>query len=240
MIQFLLDFIFPRLCLGCARNLERNLGARSLGRDNPVEAICETCFRKINFSSGLLCGKCFARIPEGKKICHKDFPYILGAASLYEDEIVRKLIYGLKFQCIKEAGVSLARILLQFARSVPVKWENFIVIPTPLSATRERTRGFNQSEIIGRFFAQQIKIPIYTDVLTRVKHTRPHSEIGDHKKRFENITGCFSVIHQEVIAKKNVVLVDDVSTSGATFTEAARTLKNAGVKNIIALAVARA
>lgn len=227
MIDFLLDLVFPPKCLNC--------GDKS-GREN----ICKDCFLKIPINKTLFCGKCFARIPASKKICHQNFPYLLGAAASYDEKAVKNLILALKFKFIKSAALPLGNLLANYFEKISTLKDEFAIIPIPLSRKRQRQRGFNQSELIADAFAAKTKIPLKKGILTKIKETKPQTETKSLNERLLNVQGCFRISAPEKLREKNIILIDDVTTSGATFLEAATVLKKAGVKKIIALAAARA
>lgn len=226
-LDSLFNLIFPPLCLNCREIIENNA------------AICDGCLLKIALNQTLFCGKCGARLPDNKKVCHKDFSYLLGTAASYGDEILKNLIHGLKFQFVKSAARPLGQLLVQYTEKLGLPIGNFSVLPIPLSNRRLKERGFNQSELIANVFADHFQLPLETNCLARVKNTVPQSETRNLIERRENVKGCFSLVNDALIWNKNIILIDDVTTSGATLFEAATVLKNAGARKIIALAVAR-
>lgn len=228
LLDFFINIIFPSRCLHCGINTEQG------------KPICEACFKKISVNRTLFCGKCGSRLPNQKKICHKDFPYTLGAAGSYGNEVVKNLIHGLKFKFIRSAAAPLGEILTAYARAIDIPLEKFVVMPIPLSKERLRSRGFNQSELIAKVFADNFKLPMDPSSLARLKHAKAQSETKGIFERMQNVRGNFFVRNPEKINGKNIILVDDVITSGATMLEAATTLKNSGAKKILALAAARA
>jgi len=225
--DFILNFIFPNRCLNCLKPLKEGV-------------ICQECFNKIEINDALYCGKCHARLPNGKKICHLDQPYILGAASNYDNEIVKNLILALKFKYIKKAALPLSLVMLDYLNKLNLDIKDFIVIPIPLSKKRLRSRGFNQSEILAKIIADKLQLPIDTYSLCREKDTKPQSEILNLKDRISNLENAFKIIKSENIKDKNILLIDDVSTTGSTLFSAASLLKKSGAKKIIALTVAKA
>ena len=226
-IQFFTDLFFPRICLACRRRIDSGV-------------LCPVCFGGIIVCDAFSCGKCHARLPDAKAICHFDFPYILGAAGSYDDQAVQALIHHLKFRSIKEAAVPLAELMVRFASRTPLDLKKYIVVPLPLSRARLRARGFNQAELIARHFATTLALPLEVGTLVRAKHSKPQSETKSAAERKENVRGSFTVKNPETIAGKNILLIDDVTTSGATFHEAALALKSAGAKKIVAIAAAKA
>ncbi len=236
IIKSIFNLIFPPKCVSCEKQTKQDT------------AICETCFSGISLNQTLFCGECRARLPEGKKICHKDTPYVLGAAAQYEDGAVKALVHALKFRYIKDAGSALGELITTYAASVETilknvetEKENVIVIPIPLSKKRLRSRGFNQSEIIARVFAKKYGLTLKTDYLMRTKDTKPQSETRGRAERLENIRGCFAVQNESLFSTKDtIILIDDVITSGETVRAAAEELKGAGAKRIIALVASKA
>lgn len=223
-----LNLIFPSKCLGCGKNLESN------------SVICEECLSKVRVNQTLFCGRCLARLPETKKICHRDFPYTLGAAASYGDETVKKLIHALKFQYLKAAAEPLGNLLVSYVEPLKLNIKNFTVVPLPLSSRRLKERGFNQSELIAKIFTSRFRLPLETNCLVRSRNSKPQSETKTLEERLKNVRECFGIKKPEAISGKNVILMDDVVTSGATLYEAANALKSAGVRKIVALTVAKA
>ncbi len=221
----LLDILFPVHCLGCKEK-----------RDG---ILCQRCFSQISVNKTFFCGKCRLRLADGKRVCHKDFPFLLGAATSYSNDLVKKLIRLLKFNFVKDAAVPLGDILRFYVSKSGFELKNFVVVPIPLSAKRLRERGFNQSELVAKNFAESLGLEINTAAFVRIKNSKPQSEARDTRERMEGVRGCF-IVKNESLAGKNILLVDDVITSGSTMTEAAKTLKSAGARKIIALAVAMA
>lgn len=224
----LVDIIFPSLCLNCRE------------KTSDGSAICEFCFKNIPINNAFFCGKCRARLPENKKICHQSFPYVLGAAGDYQNGNLKSLIHGLKFRFIKKAAEPLAEILANYVEKIPWSPDKFIVIPIPLGHRRLRQRGFNQSELIAEIFARRLDLPAEKRILIRAKNTAPQSETKNLEERNGNVKGCFLVVKPESIAGRNIILIDDVTTSGATFLEASLALKEAGARRIVAMAAAKA
>jgi ComF family protein len=222
------DLIFPVYCLGCGKNLKNG------------NFLCPDCFLKININKTLFCGKCRARLPENKKICHLDFPYTLGAATSYSDEAVKELIHNLKFNGARRAAKPLGEILIKYLKGLDFNLESFLVIPVPLGKKRLRSRGFNQAELLAQEVSAYFNILVASNALVRNKETKPQTELKSFDERFSNLEESFFVSDEKIISNKNILLIDDVSTSGATLSAAASALKKSGAKKIIALVVALA
>ena len=227
--NFFGDVFFPPACVECGDSL-------------PSGVICDACRQSIDMFDTLFCGTCSARLPDQKKICHKDTPFLLGAAGAYDDEPLRAIIHALKFQGITYAAKPLAAILARYVARLKLMpgLHDYVVAPMPLSSQRARARGFNQSALIARPFAAALGLPFDDHLVSRIEHRKPQSDTEDIFERRENIKGCFAPTPGADVQNKKIVLVDDVTTSGTTFTEAARALKTAGAKKIFALACAKA
>lgn len=229
----LINMIFPTLCVHCKRYTGR-------------EPLCRFCFESIELNATLFCGACRARLPEGANACHAGFPYLLGAATNYDNDAVQSAIRSLKFRYIRRLGPLLGALLARYATRVPAlsrrveKKGRVAVVPVPLSSARIRERGFNQSELIAESFAAQAGVGLSLSSLRRIRHTKAQSETKSREERRNNVSGCFAIQDPRALAGKTVFLVDDVITSGATAEEAARELKRAGAREVIALIVAKA
>jgi len=223
-----LDLVFPRVCLVCRSKLTNET------------ALCAKCAAELQPHTSLFCGTCRARLPTFKKICHEDTPYLLGAAGDYHNVILRTLLHALKFENIKDAAGPLSQFLLIYLRALSLDLKDWLVLPIPLHPARERARGFNQALLLAKNVAENLELPILDKTLERAKHTRPQIELHDHALRQANLENAFRVEDADPIRARNILLVDDITTSGATLRTAARTLRQAGARKIIALAVTKA
>ena len=226
-LQFLADVFFPCSCVSCGKGLAR-------------EVICRHCFESIPVNGSFFCATCKARLPSGKKICHTGTPYILGAAGLYAHPTVKILIHDLKFRGVRAAADPLAGLLARYFMRCRMDLTNSVIIPIPLSKRRECERGFNQAGELARRTGEKIGLPFDARLLARTRDTLPQTETAGAAERRLNVAGCFFVPVPTAVARRNIILIDDVTTSGATLGEAARTLKKAGARTILAVAAAMA
>ncbi|MEW6408364.1 MAG: ComF family protein [Patescibacteria group bacterium] len=226
--ELILDILFPPLCLNCQKHLE-----------DKNELICKQCLLSIKLNNTLFCPVCRARLAENKRICHYDSPYLLAAAGNYDDPVLQNLIHYFKYQSFENLAPILGEIITRYIENCKLKIENFIIIPIPLHPLRERERGFNQARLIAEFAARNLNLEL-ADELKRVKNNRPQVKLRNIEARAKNMINCFKIKNYEKIKGKNILLVDDVFTSGATMNEAIAILKANGAKRIIALVSAKA
>jgi ComF family protein len=157
---------------------------------------------------------------------------------------LRDLIHLLKYQLVRPAAAVLGRMVAEtIAGLEPTLPSGLIeVIPVPLHVRKRAQRGFNQSELIARAALKQLARPerfqISTDVLVRHRETESQIGLTRHQRR-ENLRGAFAVTDPQRLAKRDVLLVDDVFTSGATASECARVLRRAGANRVWVATVVR-
>ena len=234
LIRTILDIIFPPLCVGCKTTLK-----------DTAEPVCTTCKNNISLQDAFYCSECHKRMPAisgriKKCLCKNSF--ILGSATFYTPGTTQELIKLLKYKGITSAAPVLGDLLAQFIARSGISLKNFLVIPIPLAKQRERERGYNQSELIAKSFIKKVELPesvLLSSALTRQKNTKPQTEMASWQERVKNVRGMFRVAQPENIKGKSIVLVDDVYTSGATSREAVATLKAAGARRVVVLAVAK-
>jgi ComF family protein len=166
----------------------------------------------------------------------------------YANPAVRELIHALKYGGLRAAAEPLVSVLAEYLSASLKNHPNFagnsIIIPIPLHPGKERERGFNQALIIAEGLKDRMEnfqeTPLVSGCLFKKESTGSQTEQKDCAAREENVRGSFGLRDMELISGRNVFLIDDVFTSGATMREAARILKSAGAKKIVAVTVARA
>lgn len=210
-IDTLLEYLFPPKCAGC----------NTIGFE-----LCEKCIHHIRNSH-----------PKTIKTVYVGFSY--------QDPIVKRTLKALKFKKRKQLGKILGELLFEkisedlYEERAFTLMNEIIIIPIPLSRQRFNERGFNQSEIIARGFAScDTTMHIDTSILLRTRHSTPQSNISLKRERLSNIQGVFKVKKIETLKGKTCILFDDIVTTGATLNEAAKSLKESGVKKIIFVSVA--
>ncbi len=223
-IKIILDVFFPFLCISCKTHIKPNADV------NGQAPICEYCFKSI--------------IIKGF-IDNTGSPLKVLSIGNYSDETLRNLIHAFKYEKRKSADKIFARLIDKYLMAVnlanSIDLKNTIIVPVPLYPKKERQRGFNQAEVIAKHLSNQLKTPLRTDIIKRVRNTAPQISLRDNKEREENLKDSFALNkNAPQLADKNIIIVDDVYTSGATIKEAARVLKKLKPKSITAFVIAKA
>ncbi len=218
--------------------------------------VCEDCLRTVTPIEGSVCGICRERIPApavlaneaGESccaVCRETSPASCKAVAYgsYEGGL-RELIHLLKYQGVKPAASVLGRMLAEVVAGLrPCFGEGLpVIVPVPLHPSKLRERGFNQSEMIARAAVKLMhegkQFVIRPEVLQRRRPTV--SQIGlTRPQRQENMRGAFVVGVPDEITEREVLLVDDVLTTGTTASECARVLRRAGATRVWVATVAR-
>ena len=156
---------------------------------------------------------------------------------------LRELIHLLKYNGVRPAAAVLGRMLAEAMASLRSDFEQppILVVPVPLFKGKRRLRGFNQAELIAQAALKQLKderLQIRVDLLQRIRDT--HSQIGltSHQRR-ENLRGAFAVECTAEITGRDIILLDDVYTTGTTATECARVLRRDGARQVWVATAAR-
>ena len=157
---------------------------------------------------------------------------------------LRDLIHVLKFEQVRPAAAVLGRVLAEtianLEQAMPVG--TIVVVPVPLHTSKQAQRGFNQAEMIARNALKQLSRPkrfdLSTGVLLRRRDTESQIGLTSHQRR-ENLRGAFAVSDPTRIVNRDILLVDDVYTTGTTASECSRVLLRAGAARVWVATVAR-
>jgi ComF family protein len=222
-----LTLAYPQVCAICDRSVEQ----RRFG------VACETCWKgtRIFTDEERICLKCGVPGPACGRCVELVFT-AARAAGKYEGAL-RESVLLLKRQPYVPPHVE--RLLMDVVRREPLSFSTRVV-PVPLHPKRLKTRGFNQASIIGQTVSKSLKLPLDEVSLVRVSSTEKYRAGMDAKGRHDTVSGAFEVSHPRLVAGENILLVDDVFTTGATVSACAETLMAAGANNVFVLTIGRA
>lgn len=233
---FLLDLVYPPSCLVCRKAVAAH------------GALCAACWQDIAFierpfcerlgtpferdlgQSGLISPEAAANPPVFRRA---------RAVARYDSEKARSLTHRLKYHDRLELAGPMGRWMVRAGAELLAEAD--LLIPIPLHRLRLFVRRFNQSAALARIVSRESGVPVETLALQRVKATTPQVGLS-RAQRAANLSGAFRVDPERagLIAGRNVVLVDDVLTTGATANAAARALLKSGAAQVDLLVFARA
>ena len=201
----LLDLLFPPKCILCHRLL----------------ADCETD----------LCHDCRHNAPEVNREKRKLEFIAHWTALWYYRENVRDSIHRYKFNDVRCYAEPYARLLAMKLYDAEFTKDIHVITWAPVSFLRKFKRGYDQSQLLAVALGKELGIPVMR-LLKKHRHTRAQSKLKNHSARRANIQGAYSAVNIPEIKGKNILLVDDVLTTGATCSECARILQTAGAKSV--------
>ncbi len=220
-----LSLFLPRLCLGCRAHLVR-------GED----VLCMECLlsmartdfhlRRDNMLEQSFWGRCHVERA--------------AAFSVYNrGSRIRKLIHSLKYDGRKEIGKMLGELYGSTLAGSGFMEGIEMIVPVPLSAERQRQRGFNQSECFAQGLSASCRVPVRNDILLRTGRSESQTRRGRYE-RWENVEGLFTVRKPSEITGKHLLVADDVITTGSTMEACVNALLEAGGERISVVALAAA
>lgn len=242
IFDYLLDLLFPKFCLACGKN--------------DADYVCDKCFPKTGLMKTEKCPVCegnslFGETHHGCKTAEGIDGMTVAAD--FNNKIVQKLIHEFKYQ----GNFAIADCLVEkFLRGKLIRRGEFLYLPQgqvityiPLHPDKERKRGFNQSEILAKKIGKILNLPV-VNLLKRTVYNVPQMSVKEKKDRMKNVEGIFhpsplavargyGVASSFLQNNHNIILVDDVATTGATIFECVKILKQNGAKFVWGVVVAR-
>lgn len=221
-ITEILDFFLPRFCPCCKIKLI-----------SCEKFICTSCFNKIKRAD-----ESRLRFEFNKKFSNQEI--ISGFTSLFlfeKDKELQHLIHSLKYNGKFLIGSFLGELLGTKIKNELENWNISLILPVPLHQLKKAERGYNQSFYISKGLSKKINIPAGSGIIKRKKYTQSQTKMNLLERK-ENMEKAFKVKSRKKITGKNILLIDDVITTGATITECGKVLLNAGADQVYAASVA--
>jgi ComF family protein len=232
------DAFYPRVCVYC----------ESLS-DDQGPFLCAPCRDSIVLVADPCCHRCGFPADISYDYPHPEFEcglcrkgsFVFDRArslGLYESAL-KQLIHHFKYRKQPGAMKEIAPLIEAYFPKPSETYEGFHVVPVPLHSNKLLERGFDQSYLIAQSVAGRMQLPLYDHLLTRIKPTESQTRKKKHA-RLENMRGAFQVNPSSAVTGKDILLVDDVFTTGATVNEAAKVFKKAGAGRVYVFTLARA
>ena len=225
-----LDLVFPPRCVSCDRFgafICENCLDEGTGADPPR---CPICWMPSREAAG-------GPTPRPTCVrCRAVRPSFIAARSVFVyAAAARDAVHALKFRGLSAIAPTMAGLMAERL----VKWSPPVdcIVPVPLAAGRRRERGYNQSELLAKELSRLTAIPVDQRALVRPDSASPQYRLADREERRRNVSAAFRAGRR--VPQGNVLLVDDVMTTGATLDACARVLLEAGAGPVFALTFAR-
>ncbi len=216
--------LFPKWCVGCGKE---------------GEFICCSCREGLVRVSPPLCPQC-CRPQPSSRLCPSCLSWkaaIDGIRSPFRFEgIIREAILQLKYRNLSALSETLAELLSDFPTTNPMPGE--VLVPVPIYRKRLRERGYNPSSLLAQKLSKLTSLPMVDHSLTRQRHALPQTQTKTVAERRNNVAGAFTCRDQR-LTDRQVLLIDDVATSGATLDACAVALKATGASSVWGLTLAR-
>jgi ComF family protein len=230
-LQPFLDLFFPPICMACRKSLSGSL------------SLCDSCAMEIRYLHTPLCVRCgaiFAAADGEDHLCGSCLsnppPFSMARGVVLYAPPVSNLLHRLKYGTDRTVLSTVTHIAVKFDFTAFSSCD--LIVPVPLHPIRLRERGLNQSLILAHIFFPKKTKKIFPHILMRTRDTIPQTSLNGNKRR-RNLRGAFTVKRERDISGQVVCLVDDVFTTGTTVCECARTLLQAGAKDVKVITMAR-
>ena len=218
----LFDLILPRFCCSCKTKLLTN-----------EDTICQICFCKIQPASEDRLKSEFERKFLNKNIISDFFaPFVFE-----KDKELQHAIHALKYDKKFPVGIFLGKVLAAEIKSSKTNWKFDLIIPIPLHQLKKAERGYNQAYYIAKGVGKIFKVKVSDRSVKRIKYTESQTTMNLNERE-ENISGAFKVKWNTQVRGKNILLLDDVITTGATISECGKILLEAGASKVYAASIA--
>lgn len=217
--QVFLEVLFPPVCLNCRAYLPQ---------EERADLLCSPCLGGIKLYSNIF-------YPEPR--------FSLLALASYENAALRELLHYFKYNGFLACQAPLEKLVLKWLEInrplIPnILTPNSCLVPIPLHKSRLRKRGFNQAELVAQILSRHLGLTVEKKLLERVRDTKSQTKMQNAKERQENVKNSFRLKGEP--QSENIILVDDIFTSGSTMMEAVKTCRQAGIKEVKAFVVAKA
>ena len=219
-----LDLLYPKWCLGCGKE---------------GDFICHSCCQSLPRMVPPLCPRC-GRPQPSSVFCPNCVSWqaaIDGIRAPFQfDGVIRQAIHQLKYRNLRALAEPLAKLLGDYLSTNPIPGK--VLVPVPLHPKRLRERGYNQSRLLAQESGKLLNLPVVDGCLIRQRYALPQTKTPTVAERRSNVADAFAC-RDHRLKDKQVLLIDDVATSGATLDACAVALKTAGATSVWGLTLAR-
>lgn len=206
----LLDLIYKKRCYFCKSSKD-------------CVVMCHKCYDELNLND------------KRARVIYKNVNIF--CAGVYE-KTMQKLIRGVKYHKQRELAFYQAKFMAEYFEKLNIK-KDFVVVPVPLYEKRRKERGYNHMELVGEEFCKLTNLKMNTELIKRIKNTKPQYKLKKFE-RLENLKNAFKINGKNFDKNLEILIIDDIFTTGSTFESMIDELNNNGFMNITCLATASA
>lgn len=219
-----IDLFFPRSCLGCGKVGGFFCTGCSQKLPRLLPPICQRCGKPE--SSGTYCRECWGT---------QNQMHAIRSVFVFEG-IIRKAVHEFKYRSLRSLATPFAQYMADYFSEHMLMAD--VLLPVPAHENRLKRRGYNQSELLAVQISAMVSVPVRGDFIRRVRDNKPQARTTSAEERRGNMQNAFTCISDEV-SGKDVMIIDDVCTSGATLEACAAVLKLKGANRVSGLTLAR-
>lgn len=234
MLGALINLLYPAVCRVCSKKInefDRN--------------ICNDCLKKIKERLPPFCVKCGRQIKGDPELtvacpdCKKDTLYFDRAwSACHYDDPLKGLIHDFKYKKIASLSTDFSALIINFMKRYSVGRDCQMILSIPMHSNRLFKREFNHSDMLAKNLGKRLGISYFGNALKKTKYTPLQSKLK-RDARIKNLRLSFSLKNSALVRDKNILLVDDLFTTGSTVNECSRLLKNSGARYIEVITLAR-
>ena len=230
-LDYLKNLLFPKgiTCIFCDEEVF----------DNNSYSTCKECISSLPKIEGKVCLRCGKPISSMASYCERcknnTHNFKLARACFKYEGNVRNAIRNFKFKNQQFLSEPFAKYLADLYINEKLNCD--VIVFVPMFEQKEQLRGYNQSKLLAKELEKHIHVKVDETSLIKIKNTKSQSDL-DFKNRQQNLNGAFKVTNKQTFKNKNVLIIDDIITTGATLDECARVLTKAGAKNVYAICIA--
>ncbi len=234
MLGAIINLFYPALCRACSKKInefDRN--------------ICDDCAKKIKERLPPFCVKCGRQLKGSPELiamcpdCKEDKLYFDRAwSACCYDGLLKDLIHDFKYKKITSLSTDFTALIINFMKKHIIGKDCQIILSIPMHPNRLFRREINHADILARGLGKNLGISYSTNTLRKMKNTPLQSKLK-RQERIKNLSSSFSLKDNSIVRNKNIILVDDLFTTGSTVNECSRLLKNSGAKYVEVVTLAR-
>jgi ComF family protein len=209
---------------------------------------CSSCKTKLSLTEEIICHSCYSRIKKvddermnhefDRKFTTEGIISNFAALFIFEkDKELQQIIHSLKYDGKFRAGIFLGKLLADGLKNKFSEWNIDLIVPVPLHHLKRAERGYNQAEFLAQGMKSVLKTPVKSNVIRRNRFTETQTNLSLLERK-ENIRNAFTVRRPKIVKGKNILLIDDVITTGATISECGKILKESGAANVYGTSIA--